>query len=75
MLILPSGRLLALYKNSVKQKPGLNEEVLEWMKREADKLNLDRFGKEGGLILDEMTIQVTIVRVYRIVYETLLLFL
>lgn len=58
VLVLPSGRLLSLYKNSVKQKPGLNEEVLDWMIKEADKLKLDSFGKEGGLILDEMAIQV-----------------
>ena len=58
VLVLPSRQLLSLYKNSVKQKPGLNEEVLDWMIKEADKLKLDSFGKEGGLILDEMAIQV-----------------
>ncbi len=58
VLVLPSGRLLSLYKNSVKQRPGLNEEVLEWMLVEANKLGLDSFGREGGLILDEMAIQV-----------------
>ena len=45
VLVLPSGQLLSLYKNSVKQKPGLNEEVLDWMIKEADKLKLDSFGK------------------------------
>ena len=58
MLKLPSGRLLSMYKNSVSQKSGLNDEVLQWMLHEADKLNLDSFGREGGLILDEMAIQV-----------------
>lgn len=58
MLKLPSGRLLSMYKNSVSQKPGLNDEVLQWMLHEADKLKLDSFGREGGLILDEMAIQV-----------------
>ncbi|CAB3993134.1 Hypothetical predicted protein [Paramuricea clavata] len=57
VLVLPSGRLLSLYKNAMKQKPGLNDEVLEWMSREADKLKLDSFGREGGLILDKMAIQ------------------
>ena len=58
VIVLPSGRLLSLYKNSVWQKPGLNEEVLDWMVRGADKLSLSSFGREGGLILDEMAIQV-----------------
>lgn len=46
-----------MYKNSVSQKPGLNDDVLQWMVHEADKLKLDSFGREGGLILDEMAIQ------------------
>ena len=58
MLRLPSGRLLQLYKNSVPQTPGFNKEVLQWMKLEAEKLKLDDFGKSGGIILDEMAIQV-----------------
>ena len=59
VLVLPSGRFLSLHKNSVKQKPGLNE-VLDWMLKEAEKLKLDSFGREGGLILDEMAIQVCV---------------
>lgn len=58
MLRLPSGRLLQYYKNSVPQKPGLNEEVLQWMEQEAAKGNLTELGKCGGIILDEMSIQV-----------------
>ncbi len=61
VIVLPSGRLLSLYKNSVSQTPGLNDKVLDWMVKEADKLKLDSFGREGGLILDEMSIQVTII--------------
>lgn len=58
MLRLPSGRLLQYYKNSVPQDSGLNDEVLRWMEQEAKKLNLSDFGKCGGIILDEMSIQV-----------------
>ena len=58
VLVLPSGRLLSLYKNSVQQNAGFNEEVLDWMVIEMTKLKLDAFGKEGGIILDEMAIQV-----------------
>jgi hypothetical protein len=58
MIKLPSGRLLSLYTNSVSQNSGFNEGVLKWLIQEADKLNLDAFGREGGLILDEMAIQV-----------------
>ncbi|XP_020911962.1 uncharacterized protein LOC110249721, partial [Exaiptasia diaphana] len=57
MFKLPSGRLLSLYKNSVRQSAGLNDDVLDWLLKEADKSNLDEFGREGGLILDEMSIQ------------------
>ena len=60
ILKLPSGRLLSMYKNSVAQKPGLNDDVLKWMQHEADKLRLESFGREGGLILDEMAIQVVL---------------
>ena len=59
MFKLPSGRLLSLYKNSVKQSAGLNDDVLDWLVKEADKLDLDEYGREGGLILDEMSIQVS----------------
>ena len=60
MLRLPSGRLLQYYKNSVPQKSGLNDEVLQWMEQEAKKLDLSEFGKCGGIyiVLDEMSIQV-----------------
>lgn len=58
MLRLPSGRLLQYYKNSVSQNSGLNEDVLQWMEQEAEKLKLTEYGKCGGIILDEMSIQV-----------------
>ncbi|XP_070570887.1 uncharacterized protein [Ptychodera flava] len=57
MLILPSGRLLSMYKNCVDQNPGLNDAVLEWMVREADNTCLPIEGRNGGIVLDEMAIQ------------------
>lgn len=48
MLRLPSGRLLQYYNNSVQQKPGLNEEVLQWMEQEADKVKLTELGRCGA---------------------------
>lgn len=56
---LPSGRLLSLYKNSITQKPGIQEEVLDWLVDEVKRSGLDDYGKAGGLILDEMSIQVS----------------
>lgn len=56
-LQLPSKRLLRYYKNSVKQSPGFCEDNLLWMKKEMDKQNVPEFGRHGGLIVDEMTIQ------------------
>ena len=58
VLTLPSGRLLSLYKNSVRQNAGFNNEVLEWMQIELEKLKAGPFGREGGIMLDEMAIQV-----------------
>ena len=58
MLRLPSGRLLQYYKNAVPQHEGFNEEVLQWMEQEASKIQLSEHGKCGGIILDEISIQV-----------------
>ena len=59
MLVLPSGRLLQLYKNSIKQEPGLNKEVFKLMRQEAEKKQITKIQKRGGVMLDEMSIQVT----------------
>jgi hypothetical protein len=56
-LQLPSKRPLQYYKNSVKQIPRFNEENLTWMKKEMEKQNIPEFGRHGGLVIDEMTIQ------------------
>ena len=57
MLVLPSGTLLQMYKNSVKQEPGFNKEVFELMRDEANKRNVGAEGRFGGIMLDEMAIQ------------------
>lgn len=56
-LLLPSKRLLQYYKNSVKQIPRFNEANLTWMKKEMDRQNIPEFGRHGGIVIDEMTIQ------------------
>ena len=48
-----------MYKNSCAQNPGLNESVGQWMAMEASKRKLGPEGREGGIILDEMAIQVS----------------
>lgn len=58
MLRLPSGRLLQYYKNSCRQSHGLNPDSIEWMRIEADRLNLSGNAMVGGIVLDEMSIQV-----------------
>ena len=60
VLVLPSGRLLKMYKNSCTQNPGLNESVGQWMEQEASKKKIGAEGREGGIILDEMAIQVPV---------------
>ena len=39
-------------------KPGFNESVGKWMTQEAKKRNIGPEGREGGIILDEVAIQV-----------------
>ena len=56
MLKLPSGRLLQYHRNVTTQEPGCNEDVLQWVVREAEKKNIGTVGKTGGVILDEMAI-------------------
>ncbi|XP_070552284.1 uncharacterized protein [Ptychodera flava] len=57
MMVLPSGRLLSMYVNSVDHHPGLNDHFLSWMVEEAERLKLSPEGRIGGLIMDEMAIQ------------------
>lgn len=46
------------YKNSISSSSGWNSEVVAWCQREASRLNLKEKDLWGGLIFDEMTIQV-----------------
>ena len=57
MITLPSERLLRMYKNCIKQKPGINKENIGWMKKEADRQKVSTFGRRGGICIDEMTIR------------------
>ncbi|XP_070573471.1 uncharacterized protein [Ptychodera flava] len=56
-LTLPSGRLLRYYKQSVKQQPGFNSDIMHWMHQEATKCGKDDGCWTGGIIFDEMAIQ------------------
>lgn len=60
LMQLPSPNLLICYKNKVVQKPGYDNNVFEWMHREAERLNIPKEGRIGGLVLDEMAIQESI---------------
>ena len=60
ILVLPSKSLLVLYKNSIKQKTGFDEEVFHWMHLEANRQNLSPGERYGGIIFDEMSIQTDI---------------
>ena len=50
------------YKNSVSSVSGWNPEVFSWCHSEARRLNLKDKDLWGGLIFDEMTIQVHFLR-------------
>ena len=47
------------YKNSCQQEPGINSEVISWMDSVwKEKGSAGAYEREGGLIFDEMTVQV-----------------
>lgn len=54
---LPSKRLMQYYKNAVKQLVGISANNLQWMKMECSRQYFPDFGKDSGLIIDEMAIQ------------------
>lgn len=56
-LQLPSESLVSLYKNSVKQGPGILPDTMTWMEDEAKRQNVKNDGYYGGIIVDEMAIQ------------------
>ena len=57
VLILPSTRLLAYYKNFAPQHPGVIQENLEWMRCEAQRQGVPSAGMRGDLCIDEMSVQ------------------
>ena len=57
MVILPSGRQLRRYKNSIQQEQGPIDDMFVWMRQAADKAILPNYGYNGYLILDEMKVQ------------------
>ena len=57
VLKLPSGRLLSMHKNNVRQESDLQEAVIRWMLAEADANRLSSSNRQGGLVIDEMAIQ------------------
>lgn len=54
---LPSKRLMQYYKNAVKQLVDISANNLQWMKMECSRQYFPDFGKDSGLIIDEMAIQ------------------
>jgi hypothetical protein len=60
LLVLPSQSLLILYKNAIKQKPGFEDDVFQWMYAEANRQNIPEGERYGGVIFDEMAIQTDI---------------
>jgi hypothetical protein len=62
---LPCPNTLRKYKNCLQQKPGFNENLLTWMKQEADRINLKPYQRVGGIVLDEMSIQEDIALVHK----------
>ncbi|XP_052258149.1 uncharacterized protein LOC127862916 [Dreissena polymorpha] len=60
LLVLPSKSLLILYKNLIKQQPGFDDDVFQWMYTEANRQNIPEGERYGGIIFDEMSIQTDI---------------
>ena len=66
LLILPSEKLLILYKNSVKQNVGFNKTMFDWMTKEAKLCNIPPHGYWGGLMFDEVSIQVYLLTILQV---------
>lgn len=49
--------MLQKYKNTVHQQAGINKDILCWMAYEAKLKKHSPEGFEGGIIVDEMSIQ------------------
>lgn len=47
-----------IYKSKVKEKPGLNDEILRWCLNAAEESGLKPGDYWGGFAIDEMKIQV-----------------
>lgn len=47
-----------LYKNKIEEKPGWNDEVLQWCLETAQEKNLRKEDYWGGFVIDEMKVQV-----------------
>ena len=58
-MVLPCERTLSKYKNSVQQRAGLTEEMLNWLVSEADRRNIPEDKRCGGIYIDEMAIHVS----------------
>ena len=56
-IVLPSQKSLQNYKNIVHQEAGINKEIFHWMANEAQIKSIPPEGYEGGLVIDEMSIQ------------------
>lgn len=59
---LPSHRTIQRYKNKVPSTPWINDRFLQWMKTDAENKSLPRNGWLGGLLVDEMSIQVSLMK-------------
>lgn len=57
LLILPSKPVLLMYKNAIKQDPGFDPSIFQWMHEEADRRGMGESDRLGGIIFDEMSIQ------------------
>ena len=47
---------MIIYRNKIKQEPGINSENIEWMFNEANKQQLNEESRQGGIVFDEMAI-------------------
>lgn len=57
-LLLPHPNTLRQFKNCIQQKAGLHDDQLQWMRDEADRQGLTAEQRCGGIMFDEMSIQV-----------------
>lgn len=54
----------SIYKNGISCESGWNPAIFDWLRREGERMELSDEDKWGGIMFDEMTIQVNTLHIF-----------